>query len=543
MFKSIAFPLSLPPDTFSAGRTYNFRLACSLVSYPAFIAFTEIVIPVDAPPTGGFVTVTPSNGYALSTLFLMSTTGWTADASSLPLGYIFAYQLSIIKGALVLNVQGPKPYVSSPLPPGLPTMNNILTVFAVAVDIYGGTANASAPVTTVISPTEDPSTYLKSLLGKSLSSGNLDQTFSTINLVSSTISIVNCTASPNCTALQRSNCYATVNTCGSCLPGHLGVVGDSNAKCFSAASNSGGEGAPCFTNSTCLYGHCVDHKCATPNKQCQSSSRYTICSGNGDCHFTDASGNILKQCLITSPFCTAACQCRTGYGGVDCSFDTTALLRRENARVSMCTALLSVIAVSPKSAHLFDSIVAALESAYDYTEITTISGRATCSRVLRFLGVMATKGYLGTSLPVSQQTFADITSQFVKSTVSNPKQNGRRQLTLADQFATNIAQAVAGLTTGTGQCAANNTHCYLRAPYVLQRLFYNCSPPSSPCALSRSVGTVKSMVPGQTPVSLVSDNVRVTATHDLVSSLKNANLSPPKTAAEVVQSFYHYMQV
>jgi REJ domain len=177
--------------------------------------------------------VTPNNGYALTTVFLMATTGWTADASSLPLAYYFAYQVSSSKGALVLNVQGPTPYLSSPLPPGLPASKNIIAVFAVAIDIYGGTANSSAPVTTIASPTADPNVYLKSLLGASLLSGNLNQAFSTINLVSSTISIVNCTASPNCTTLHRSDCYATVNTCGSCLTGNIGVVGDSNAKCFS----------------------------------------------------------------------------------------------------------------------------------------------------------------------------------------------------------------------------------------------------------------------------------------------------------------------
>jgi hypothetical protein len=61
--------------------------------------------------------------------------------------------------------------------------------------------------------------------------------------------------------------------------------------------------------------------------------------------------------------------------------------------------------------------------------------------------------------------------------------------------------------------------------------------PTLPClVMSRCVGTVKSMVAGQTPVNLVTDNVRVTVTHDLVSSLKNANLAPPKTSAEVTYS-------
>jgi hypothetical protein len=50
-------------------------------------------------------------------------------------------------------------------------------------------------------------------------------------------------------------------------------------------------------------------------------------------------------------------------------------------------------------------------------------------------------------------------------------------------------------------------------------------------------GTIKSMVPGQKPISLVTDNVRVTVTHDLVTSLKNTDLAPPKTTAEVIYSF------
>ena len=46
-------------------------------------------------------------------------------------------------------------------------------------------------------------------------------------------------------------------------------------------------------------------------------------------------------------------------------------------------------------------------------------------------------------------------------------------------------------------------------------------------------GTAKSMVPGQTPVALVTANIRTTVLHALTSSFQNSNLSPPQTAAEV----------
>ena len=33
---------------------------------------------------------------------------------------------------------------------------------------------------------------------------------------------MNCSASPNCTSLNRDFCYKTAGTCGKCLPGHTG---------------------------------------------------------------------------------------------------------------------------------------------------------------------------------------------------------------------------------------------------------------------------------------------------------------------------------
>ena len=49
---------------------------------------------------------------------------------------------------------------------------------------------------------------------------------------------------------------------------------------------------------------------------------------------------------------------------------------------------------------------------------------------------------------MSQQTFTEISSQFVQATTSTPKSNGRRQLSQTAQFTADVAAAVAGITTG-----------------------------------------------------------------------------------------------
>ena len=458
--------------------------------FPMLVAFTDVRLAVNAPPVGGYAVVSPSSGYGLSTAFAMSTTGWTDDADGYPLAFNFAYQLSPYKGALILSVISPLPYTSSPLPPGLITETKVVTVFASVYDAYGATANASTKVTTTANK-EAPATFLASLLSKSLESMDLDFTFQTINLVSSTISSVNCTASPDCAGLHRSNCYSSINTCSSCLVGYKGVVGDSNTKCVLSTTHTGAIGYPCIQNTDCLYHLCSNHTCTVPSKTCQSSSSTTICSGSGACLFYDASKSIVSHCLITNPYCTASCKCSPGYGAVDCSLNNAQLIAQSAARVSMCTALQNVITTSSKSTHLFDTVVAALESAYDLTEILDLKGKVQCAKILRFLATLAGRGFLQGALDVSHQTYTEITSQFVQTNVY-PTNKSIAITSLMTEFATDVSLAVASVT----------------------------------------LGTIKSMVPGQSPVSLVTSSVRATMTHDLVSSLSSASLSPPATIAE-----------
>jgi REJ domain len=489
----IAFPLAVPPDTFSFGRLYTFRLSCTPQAYPALLAYTDVFLAVNSPPIGGYTAVVPSKGYGLLTSFAMSTTGWTDDIADYPLQYNFAYQLSPLKGALTLSVISPLPYTVSPLPTGLKSQGSIVSVFAMVYDVFGASANVSTAVIIVADSNEDPSAYLSIYLLKSIQSGDLDLTFQTINLVSSTLSAVNCSAAPLCADLHRASCYATVNTCSSCLTGYRGVVGDANAMCFEESDVHGTIGATCATHTDCLYDLCSNGICAAPSKTCQSNSPGTVCSGNGVCLSSDSSRNIVKQCPITSPYCTASCTCEAGYGGVDCSLSAAQLSKRSNARVSMCTALQTVVFKSAKSASLFGSVVSALESAYDFTEILDLHGLVACSKVLRFLSILAERGFLSGTDAVTQQTYAEIISQFVETNVHSSV--GTSTLTsLLGQFRAEVAGAVDSLTSGA----------------------------------------LKGMVAGQRPVSIVTSNVRATVQHELVSLLSSASLSPPPTLADSI---------
>ena len=333
------------------------------------------------------------------------------------------------------------------------------------------------------------SAFLTSAVQKNTESGNINGIYQTINLVSSSISTVNCTGAPNCTLFHRDSCLLTVNTCSSCQTGYKGIVGDSNAPCLSVNSTVGGIGSVCRTNTDCLYHYCdsTTRKCATPQQLCPSSVIDSICSGNGACINKDTSGNIVQNCTISNPFCVAACSCSTGYGGVDCSLDGNALGLRSNSRTEMCTALTHVISVSQKSSELFDTITTALLSAYDSTEIIGASQLIQCSAVIRFLGTMASRGFLKGTLPTTQQEYAEISSQFVGTTLTDGSGH-------ASRFANDVSNAVSGMIQGI------------------------------------STG----LVHGQLPVSIVTSYLRATIIHQLVSSLQNSTFSAPATGGELI---------
>jgi hypothetical protein len=93
---------------------------------------------------------------------------------------------------------------------------------------------------------------------------------------------VNCSAAPDCAALNRTHCLTRPNTCESCLDGYIGVVGPSNTACHneSEVSDLGDLGDPCDNGADCKYGFCDEGVCAAEPLTCPSNN-VEVCSGAG----------------------------------------------------------------------------------------------------------------------------------------------------------------------------------------------------------------------------------------------------------------------
>ena len=368
---TVVFPISFPANTFVAGRTYSFTLSASPVFNRTIVASTQITLVCNSPPTGGYVLIAPSSGYALSTTFAMSASGWVDDPHNYPLAFAFSYAraASILIPPLTIKALSSLPYASSQLPEGLPSQNKSISIINLCCNQYLACANTSAPVTVAVNTTTNVLNLLTSSLGASLASGNADATFNAINLVSSTISTVNCTAVPPsfCATRNRFPCLeaGNPNECGSCLSGFTGTIGDGNLLCVNASVAIGRNGATCTKASDCLYSLCVDGSCAAPTKTCPTNVPGSPCSTYGSCKLTDLSGNVALACTVVDTTCTAVCQCESGHGGSDCSLGPKQLAARSLARTSMCEALTSVILTQDKSSHLLDVVVTALLSSYE----------------------------------------------------------------------------------------------------------------------------------------------------------------------------------
>ena len=80
-------PLVLAADTLRMGATLAFTLTC--VSDQGLMSSSSVVVTVNAPPTSGTLSLTPSSGTQLVTTFTFSATNWYDP--DLPLNYAFLF--------------------------------------------------------------------------------------------------------------------------------------------------------------------------------------------------------------------------------------------------------------------------------------------------------------------------------------------------------------------------------------------------------------------------------------------------------------------
>ena len=303
--------------------------------------------------------VSPDNGFALQTNFLIATTGWSDDPADLPLSYDFEYRwvfacisplvfwcLSTLTIAapfpltcrlavstkvppLIIRGVGPVPSVTAQLPAGLQARDGNVTIIARALDVYLSQANTSAEIAVVVNASVSPAGFLKGGITSALSSGNADAVLGLISAVSSSISSTNCSQAPNCTALNRGTCVETPNTCGACNAGFMGVFGNANAKCHRVVSKQGRkliavdlEGTTASPTRGPTKGPSKSAPTVRPTSG-TANSTYVVgnvgdrCRQHGDCLYDVCVGG---HCLAPNKTCTTNVPDRVCSGNGACKF-------------------------------------------------------------------------------------------------------------------------------------------------------------------------------------------------------------------------------
>ena len=179
----VPYSLGIGSDVFAAGKSFTFRVTAHSLDSPKVTSFAEVVLIANSPPTAGYIFCTPSSGFALQTVFLLLSPGWTTDSASFPLSYSFTYRLSPASVYLTISTRSLRAFVTSSLPAGLSSLNSTLTLQIEAADVFftSGTATTEVVITDA-SP--DMPDYLKNGLQSAFFTGNVDLAFQSVNNVS-----------------------------------------------------------------------------------------------------------------------------------------------------------------------------------------------------------------------------------------------------------------------------------------------------------------------------------------------------------------------
>lgn len=179
----IPFSLSIDRGSFTGGRSYVFRLSAHPKSDQRLQTFVEVTLTANSPPSAGYLTTTPSYGDALSTVFLITTPGWTTDAASFPLSYSFSYSLSRYGPNMTLATVSLRPFTTSALPAGLKQSGGNVTLMGRAIDIFDAYSSTSTEVRVRSAPNTNLTNVLVSGLSLAFDTGDINLAFQTISNV------------------------------------------------------------------------------------------------------------------------------------------------------------------------------------------------------------------------------------------------------------------------------------------------------------------------------------------------------------------------
>ncbi|CAM9106632.1 unnamed protein product, partial [Laminaria digitata] len=369
--------------TFSLTATYSYisdgrRLQEDSSYSSASSSLATISILANTPPTGGMFEVSPGEGMALTDQFELNTYAWEDDIEDLPITYIFAYvsgsaNESDTSGEVVLRAGSESSEASGVYLPQGYGSNSTLFASVYATDALGAASRSTFGV--IVTPYEGGVQDLSDAVGgaatAALEAGDTDAVMQVLDVASSSLNAANCSAAPDCAALNRGDCGTNglrdANTCGECASGSVGVLGAANSPCVDttaldiSCSNEAMDGdetdvdcggsscVPCLAGSTCLvdsdcyYNNCpepsstaMSQTCVTPAKACPNGCGT---STRGTCeYFSSSSSTSLNStaCLQDSSAaaCWASCACLEGYGGDGCQYTLEELDVAKEIRIS-----------------------------------------------------------------------------------------------------------------------------------------------------------------------------------------------------------------
>ncbi|KAJ1430691.1 REJ domain-containing protein [Ochromonadaceae sp. CCMP2298] len=344
--------LALDSASLTPGASYVFTLSAAYASSPT--ATSQLTLRMNSPPTGGVLTCTPASGTALSTMFLLLTSRWTDD--DLPLSYIISYySLSLSAAIVVKNQDYSAVSRDTLLGQGLAGLNYIQTAHASATDLYGGVGTATAQVRVGAVATLLAVTATTASLKRALQNADSASFNQALSAGLSAVNAVNCDAPTPCAGLHRQVCSATVKTCGACLGGYIGTVGDSNLPCALPQSLRR-VGAACSTSTQCLTSSCVgagaggeDGTCAGISKTCPNN-----CGNLGLCLFSSQEGQEISVCNSLDS-CRAYCLCNQGRYGKSCQLSQFEYGLIVSMRESMCYGVYKTLSLQDVTADVVQS--------------------------------------------------------------------------------------------------------------------------------------------------------------------------------------------
>jgi hypothetical protein len=360
---------------------YVFMLSVSSTSSSSSSSTVSsaISITVNASPLPGYFQVTPPNGSALSTSFLLSASLWSDE--DLPLSYEYRY-LSEKGVGLVVRGRSESTFTNSRLPSGVSSKGFELTCQLRVFDSLN--ANEMTTSVVIVKSLEDSGLGIQAMAGQLsaqlavASSGNVDDTKQMMSLGLSLLSAKDCSRlTVDCGSLNREECEqgSTPNSCGPCLSGFEELSGvDSNSVClsksdylssFSLLTSIGSRS--CSSNADCIpWGSCdLSQKpsvCVLNSRECLNN-----CSGHGSCGYVGVgvgmgSGIKVTDCLLGDVSCEPVCECESGWDGSSCGMTSGDMLAKISLRTDLARNLVDLTLLDEPSQDSIESWESSLSS-------------------------------------------------------------------------------------------------------------------------------------------------------------------------------------